>query len=270
VLDEQLTQRFQQLKDACIAAADEIAGALESGEDERQLAAGRKVSELVAAYKTLVDDVDEEDLALVERVYGRRVTDLRRLGESLTRRSSGSAVALAKDAGFVPFLLQRPVSKSIVPQRAANTRHSPRYSVGGEVDAWCGKCRDFRNHHIVAMVGDEPKQVICQSCRSRHGFRTEPGRNADKAAGVTSATGASTPAPSRPVDPAVAREAENKRQLNKELDAAENPRTFDPKARYKANEIIVHPEFGRGKIENVIRGSLLVRFRDRLRPLDIK
>ena len=37
-------------------------------------------------------------------------------------------------------------------------------------------------------------------------------------------------------------------------------RIFDPKERYKAGEIIVHPEYGRGKIENVLRSSLLVRF----------
>jgi hypothetical protein len=37
-------------------------------------------------------------------------------------------------------------------------------------------------------------------------------------------------------------------------------RVFDPKERYKAGEIIVHAEYGRGKIENVLRSSLLVRF----------
>ena len=37
-------------------------------------------------------------------------------------------------------------------------------------------------------------------------------------------------------------------------------RAFDPKARYRAGEIISHPEFGRGKIETVLRSSLLVRF----------
>ena len=42
--------------------------------------------------------------------------------------------------------------------------------------------------------------------------------------------------------------------------AADNVRTFDPRERYKAGEIISHPEFGRGKIENVLRSSLLVRF----------
>ena len=62
---------------------------------------------------------------------------------------------------------------------------------------------------------------------------------------------------------------EAKRQLQKELAEAAEPRPFDPKARYKAGEIIVHPEHGRGKIENVLRGSLLVRFLEGLRPLDL-
>ncbi len=37
-------------------------------------------------------------------------------------------------------------------------------------------------------------------------------------------------------------------------------RLFDPRERYKAGEIISHPEYGRGKIQNVLRSSLLVRF----------
>ena len=37
-------------------------------------------------------------------------------------------------------------------------------------------------------------------------------------------------------------------------------RLFDPRERYKAGEVISHPEYGRGKIQNVLRSSLLVRF----------
>jgi hypothetical protein len=32
----------------------------------------------------------------------------------------------------------------------------------------------------------------------------------------------------------------------------------------------MHPEHGRGKVENVLRGSMLVRFREGLRPLNLK
>ena len=47
-------------------------------------------------------------------------------------------------------------------------------SVGAEVESWCGKCKEMRAHHIVAMFADLPKQVICVMCKSRHGYRSEP------------------------------------------------------------------------------------------------
>ena len=56
------------------------------------------------------------------------------------------------------------------------------------------------------------------------------------------------------------RRAAELRALGEEVAAAANVRVFDPKERYKAGEIIVHAEYGRGKIENVLRSSLLVRF----------
>ena len=37
-------------------------------------------------------------------------------------------------------------------------------------------------------------------------------------------------------------------------------RTFNPRERYKVGEVIWHPEFGRGKVETVLRSSMLVRF----------
>jgi hypothetical protein len=265
-----LHDRLSQIKEDCIAASDEVAAAMDSGEDARELAAGKRVHELVARYKALLAEVPAHDHDRVERIYGRRVTDLRRAAESLTRRMGGTSVKRAVDAGSVPFVEQRPVSKSIVPPRHAATRDTPRYSVGRETEAWCGKCRDFKEHHIVAMVGDMPKQVICTVCRSRHGYRTEPGRAADKAALAATPEKVQAQAPARYVDPEAARLAEQKRKLNAELDAVESPRAFDPRARYKANEIIVHPEWGRGKVENVIKGSMLVRFRDKLRPIDLK
>lgn len=271
-MDEQLTDKLNHLKDEAMAAADEVTAALESGEDGPQLAAGDHVHAIVARYKELLGQVPASEHDRVDRTYGRRITDLRRAAEGLTKRVGGAPVKRAVNAGHVPFVDVRPVSKSIVPQRAAPSRDAPRYSVGGEVESWCGKCRDFKEHHIVAMVGDEPKQVICTVCRSRHGYRTEPGRNAEKATAAAAPTAATTeaPRPQHPANSEAARLAEAKRKLNEELDRAENPRTYDPRGRFKANEVIVHPEWGRGKIENVIKGSMLVRFRDMLRPLNLK
>jgi hypothetical protein len=68
-----------------------------------------------------------------------------------------------------------------------------------------------------------------------------------------------------------AKDAKNqeKNALVTELQAAENVRKFSPKERYRTGEIIEHPEHGRGKIENTLPRSLLVRFASGLKPLKL-
>lgn len=267
-MDEELSNRLRDFNEKVSTAINEVDAALESGEEPRQFAANALVEGLAASWRSLTSDMSEADLQVAERGVGRRLTDLRRAASQLSRRDSGRKVALAADAGFVPFILHRAPPKSIVPQRAAP---SAKLSVGGEVESWCGKCKEITTHNIVAMVGEAPKQVICQVCNSRHDYRTEPpARHRAAVARAASQSPASEVASVRPVeDRELQKRKEAKRQLQKELAEATDPRPFDPKGRYKAGEIIVHPEHGRGKIENVLRGSMLVRFLEGLRPLDL-
>jgi hypothetical protein len=265
-VDEELTRKLNQLKDDLLGAHDEVMAALDAGEEPRQIAAGRHVEELARRYADLLDEVPEEEQDRIERGVGRRVTDLRRLAMQLSRRDSGQKVALAADAGQVPFLLTRAPPRPIVPERAA-PKGEP--TVGGEIDAWCGKCRDFKLHHIVALVDGQPRQVICHTCNSRHGFRSEPPARHRRSSEPPADEVRSVGARPRADDREQARKQEARRALQKELAEAE-PRPFDPKGRYKAGEIIVHPELGRGKIENVLKGSMLVRFLDGLRPLNLQ
>jgi hypothetical protein len=264
-VDEELKQKLEALKDEILTATDEVSAAVESGEEPKQLAAGQQVQALARRYAELLDEVPDEEQDRIERTIGRRVTDLRRV--ALSRRDSGAKVERAVDAGSVPFLLQRTPPKPIVPQRAAP--EAGKLTVGGEVDAWCGKCREFRTHNIVAMVGGEPKQVICQVCNSRHGFRTDAPTRGAKDAPSPTGTAVSSSGARRVEDREAQKRQEARRVLQKELAEAADPRPFDPKARYKAGEIIVHPEYGRGKIENVLKGSMLVRFLEGLRPLNL-
>jgi len=269
-MDESQTNRLTQLNEDIASAVNEVDQALESGEEPRQIAAGKLVEGLAARWRELSAELALGDRDAAERGVGRRLTDLRRAAAALSRRDSGRQVQRSDDFGFVPFLERRAPPKSIVPQRAAP---SSKLSVGGEVDSWCGKCKEMTTHNIVAMVGDHPKQVICQVCNSRHDYRTEPPARHKKAAAGAAAVAASGGevglTARRNEDRELQRRQEAKRQLQKELAEAAEPRQFDPKARYKAGEIIVHPEHGRGKIENVLRGSLLVRFLEGLRPLDL-
>jgi hypothetical protein len=54
--------------------------------------------------------------------------------------------------------------------------------------------------------------------------------------------------------------AEELRALGREVAAAAEVKRFDPKDRYRPGDVISHPDFGRGKVETVLRSSLLVRF----------
>ena len=96
--------------------------------------------------------------------------------------------------------------------------------------------------------------MLCQVCGSRHTHRTGPAR-----AGEGERGGAESDRPAARRDPEAKRKAAELRALAKRS-RRRRVRVFDPKQRYKAGEIIVHPEYGRGKIENVLRSSLLVRF----------
>jgi hypothetical protein len=111
------------------------------------------------------------------------------------------------------------------------------------------------------MVGEEPKQVICQTCNSKHNHRAEPPLRA-RATQAESEGEAQMPSRER------TRREELRRELQRELNASIEVRAFDPKARYTRGEIISHPQYGRGKVENVLNGSILVRFLEGLRPLD--
>jgi len=266
VMDEVSTRKYEALNEEVGAAINEVDAAIESGEDARQLAAGQLVLELSRHYAELLSGLNLADKDGVERRLGRRVTDLRRAAAGLTRRDSGQKVEKSRDAGSIPFLEQRQPPKSIVPERAAPTG---KLSVGSEIESWCGKCKEMREHHVVAMVGGEPKQVICVVCNSRHNFRDSPPERHGKTTGEVIYAGGGAKRPSAE-ERELQKRQELKRQLQKELAEATEPRPFDPRGRYKAGEIIVHPEHGRGKIENVLRSSMLVRFLDGLRPLDLQ
>ena len=136
--------------------------------------------------------------------------------------------------------------------------------MGSEVEAWCGKCKELRAHDIVAVLDDLPKQVICTFCKSRHGYRTEPARGSTSDAPALK----SVPVASGRSGAAKNDKATKERLLlEKELLDAKTAPAFDPRDNFKPGQIIAHPKWGRGKIESVLRGSILVRFLDGLRQV---
>ena len=268
--DEQRTDP-DRLAELIVDAVDAVDLALEEKTRERIRSAHERLATAMAAYQAAMATASEPDRAQIEQRFGRRLTDLRRQASRMPQGQLGRAAELSRDAGQVPFIEQRAPGKSIQEVAGSLPRRgeAPKVTVGGEIEAWCGPCGGLRTHKIFALVGSDPQQVICQSCGARHGYRTTPARKG--AAGAPSAASSRQAVRSGPSRAEM--EAEKKQRermaLRAELQAATNVRAFAPKERYRAGEIIEHPEHGRGKIETVTRGSVLVRFASGLRPLDL-
>jgi hypothetical protein len=258
---DSLRAQIDEITTACRNLFDEVESAIESGEKQRQLDAGKHVDEMAVRYRTFQEAHSGDDRKKIDMALERRVVDLRRQAAGLVQRVGGAKATRATDFGSVPFLEQRSPSSGPAPAEWP-TLAPKRVGVGTEVESWCGKCKEMRTHGIVAMVGDQPKQVICQSCRSTHNHRSEPPMRSRPVGGAAAQADALAPRER-------SRREELRRDLQKELNASIEVRAFDPKEEFMRGEIISHPTFGRGKVENVLRGSILVRFVEGLRPLDL-
>jgi hypothetical protein len=249
-----IEQLSDEIRDATLQAH-----LAEERKDERDVVAGalESIERVSQRYRTLVQALTPGEQMRAERVLGRRLMDLKRLGSLLpklplfTAESTPDRVA----GGGAPGQ-RRITGVSWSPHDRAAPSGGAR--VGSDIEAWCGKCGQSTTHSIVAMVGTEPKQILCQVCGSRHAYRTGPTRRGAAKGDSPAAEGDTRPRV--PVDPEAQRRAAQLRALGEEVAAAADVRHFDPKERYKAGEIISHPDYGRGKIENVLRSSLLVRF----------
>src|ERR1700759_2966102 len=106
-MDDTQTQQLEQLNQDIASAVNEVDQALESQEEPRQIAAGKLVESLAARWGQISSTLSAGDQLAADRGVGRPLPDLRRAAAPLSRRDSGREVALATDAGFVPFLERR-------------------------------------------------------------------------------------------------------------------------------------------------------------------
>lgn len=121
--------------------------------------------------------------------------------------------------------------------------------VGGEVDAWCTKCRMMLAHTVIAMVGPKPVKVKCNTCEGVHAFKGPPDGTAD------TATPGKKRAPRE--KPVIISFDEVLRTKNLALASK-----YSPKATYAQDQVIEHPSFGLGFVAEVKDGGkILVTFR---------
>lgn len=147
---------------------------------------------------------------------------------------------------------------------------------GGEVDAYCTKCKLDLGHRIIAMVGETIKKVECRTCGSHHLYRrpqTERDAAHAKAAErrAERATGSSTPSKAKGATKGgrvtAAQQRERDQTAMWEHAIAGKPATaFKPyriSLSFDPGELVRHPKFGDGVVARVIdRGKVEVLFKD--------
>lgn len=253
-----MTSSLEQLTDESREVALLVHSAQERAEDRELVKnAHLAVERLSKHYRDLCNTGPEAERDAIERKLGRRVTDLRRLASMLPRIGAIASEQTGDQASAAPSEVEarRITGVSWRSEHRTGSALPPAVRVGGEIDAWCGPCDGMTTHHIIAMVGDMPKQVVCQACNGRHGYRTTPARRSTKD---------ESPSTHGSQDNEIARKAEQKaeelRALGREVAESTQVRVFDARDRYRVGEVLSHPDFGRGKVETVLRSSLLVRF----------
>ncbi len=140
-------------------------------------------------------------------------------------------------------------------------------SAGSEIDAWCTKCKMDLGHRIIAMVGGQPKRVICQTCGSQHNYRAPKSgptavRRRDNGGAKTSST------------PRVTNKAKAEAERLNEWESRIAGQRVDAFTRYSmdqrfsVDQLVLHSKFGEGYVLDVLEdGKVAIMFRDGPRTL---
>jgi hypothetical protein len=141
---------------------------------------------------------------------------------------------------------------------------APNLKVGGEVDAFCTRCRLLLAHTILAMVGTKIARVRCNTCGGDHAFRPAPGTTDRPSPSRGDSTSGASRAPR-------ASRSEEKVIISFEQqlagkDLANAPR-YSPRDTYAVDQVIQHPTFGLGLVTAVRGEKVDIAFKSELKTL---
>jgi|688.fasta_scaffold76353_2 hypothetical protein len=131
--------------------------------------------------------------------------------------------------------------------------------VGGDILAFCGKCKTDLAHVIVALMGGKPVKVICKTCKSEHKYRLS-GDSAPRSRSL----GALKPARAPKTFVKNSDYWEQKMASKKQVPL----KPYRTQELFQLGDVISHSKFGVGIVEEVkSNGKILVLFRDEERTL---
>jgi hypothetical protein len=129
--------------------------------------------------------------------------------------------------------------------------------VGGDIDAWCTRCKMTLGHTILAMVAGRPARVRCNTCQGEHNYRSEAGSEPRK--------GSWEP-----------REVRERREAKPTVTSWEallagkdlsRARKYSAKEKFAADDVIQHPVFGIGLVQEVRGDKIQVAFKADVKTL---
>jgi hypothetical protein len=130
-------------------------------------------------------------------------------------------------------------------------------AVGSDVEAYCTKCKMVLAHAIVAMEGQKPRRVRCNTCNGEHNYR------ANKPAAK---------APAKKTEKGTAKKTTKKTRQSWEevmLEASAKPhKKYIMSGSFGEGDWIEHATFGLGCVQTFVApNKITVRFADTTRML---
>ncbi len=126
-----------------------------------------------------------------------------------------------------------------------------KYSVGGDVNAWCTKCKLELAHTIIALVDELPKKVKCNTCNAKHNYRLKP---------VVKSTGKVRKTTRKTKSGLSDLEIYESHLAGADLSKATK---YKMESSFTQDEIIDHPSFGSGIVVSVVDSKKIeILFKD--------
>jgi hypothetical protein len=139
------------------------------------------------------------------------------------------------------------------------------HKVGGEVDAFCTRCKLTLAHTILAMVGTKIARVRCNTCGGDHAYRSAPGAT-DRPSSSSSSRGTTSRAASAPRAEKPEKVVISFEEQLAGKDIANAPK-YSPKDTYQLDQVIQHPTFGLGLVTAVRGDKVDIAFKSETKTL---
>lgn len=125
------------------------------------------------------------------------------------------------------------------------------YTVGGEVESWCTKCKLELGHTIVAIVDNLPKRVECNTCHGKHNYRKKPALR----------SGSNPKGPSRKRK--TPEDIYNEHIALVTSGDLSNAKKYSMSGNFEKDQIIDHPKFGTGIVMSILQvNKIEILFKD--------